>query len=300
MFIFTIMNSRYTYILAILLGIIALPDNFAIEPGKPASTVNVTYIANEGFLIEVKDKKILIDALYGEEPYAFCDNPTEEALRDMVDSNGAFEDVDLVVATHMHRDHFYAPFVADHMSSNQSGCFISCEQSVDLLSTEEGYDNFSDRVIEMTPDSLMYKDTIINDIGVRVYRLAHGPYLVEDPETGKTINRHRNIQNLGFLFDIDGVKVFHCGDSGPRCMNDYEHFRLDKEEIDIAFMGRGFLSSTSGFGIEILRNQIKANHIILMHIHHDQNPYFKNVAKQVEDEFPSVTIFESLMDSKTF
>lgn len=111
-------------------------------------------------------------------------------------------------------------------------------------------------MIEITPDSLTYKDTLINDLGVRVYRLVHGPYLVKDPTAGKTINRHRDIQNLGFLFNVGAVKIFHCGDSSPRCMEDYEHFRLDREGID--------------------------------------------VAKQVEDEFPSVTIFESLMDSKTF
>jgi L-ascorbate metabolism protein UlaG (beta-lactamase superfamily) len=171
---------------------------------------------------------------------------------------------------------------------------------VELLKKEQDFKKFRDRVIEMTPDSLMYKDTLINDIGVRVYRMVHGPYLVEDPKTGLTIDRHRNIQNLGFLFDVGGVKVFHCGDSSPRWLEDYEHFRLDKEGIDVAIMGSGFLASTTGFGIEILRDLIKADHIILMHIHHDQNSYFIDVAKQVEDEFQSVTIFETLMDSKTF
>jgi hypothetical protein len=52
--------------------------------------------------------------------------------------------------------------------------------------------------------------------------------------------------------------------------------------------------------MEILRDLIKADHIILMHIHHDQNSYFMDVAKQVEDEFQSVTIFETLIDSWTF
>jgi L-ascorbate metabolism protein UlaG (beta-lactamase superfamily) len=190
--------------------------------------------------------------------------------------------------------------VSGHLSANPAARFISCQQTVELLNEEQDFERFSDRVIEMTPDSLMYTDTLINDIGVRVYRLVHGPYLVEDPETGLSIDRHRNIQNLGFLFDVGGVKVFHCGDSSPRCLEDYKYFRLDKEEIDVAIMGRGFLASSTGFGIEILRDLIKADHIILMHIHHDQNSYFIDVAKQVEDEFQSVTIFETLMDSKTF
>ena len=52
--------------------------------------------------------------------------------------------------------------------------------SGNLLGAVEGYFKFSEQVIEFTSDSLMFKDTLINEIGVRVYRLVHGPYLVED------------------------------------------------------------------------------------------------------------------------
>ena len=146
----------------------------------------------------------------------------------------------------------------------------------------------------------MYADTSVNDIGVRVYRLAHGPYFETDPVTGEKTNRHRHIQNLGFLFTINDVKIFHCGDSSPRCVEDYQHFRLDKENIDIAFLGRGFMAAKDDPGIEILRNLINPDHVVLMHIHHDQNPYFIQVADQVKEEFPSVSVFESLTESKEF
>jgi hypothetical protein len=39
--------------------------------------VEVTYAANEGFVIKVGDKKILIDALFGDKDYGFCEIPTE-------------------------------------------------------------------------------------------------------------------------------------------------------------------------------------------------------------------------------
>lgn len=294
------MKRRYIYLHALIVGLFIQVEIFAIEAGKPLSSVQITYIANEGFLIESAHKKILVDALFGEKAMSFCDNPEEETLRDMIAARGEFSDVDLVAVTHRHRDHLFAPFVAGHLSANPAAGFLSCQQTVELLAEEEEYEKFSEQVIEVTPDSLMYKDTVIHDIGVRVYRLVHGPYLVEDPNTGLSIDRHQNIQNLGFLFNVGGVKVFHCGDSSPRCIEDYEHFRLDREGIDIAIMGRGFLASTTGLGVEILRDLVKADHIVLMHIHQDQNPYYKDVAKQVEDEFPSVTIFEKLMDSKTF
>jgi len=261
---------------------------------------NITYIANEGFLIEVGQKRIIIDAFFGERELNFCAIPTSEVLEQMTTATGDFARVDLIAVTHNHVDHFHAPFVAEHLMANEHAKFISCEQSTEKLAMHKGFESFKDRVLEITPDSLFYQDTVVNDIRVRVYRLAHGPYMITDPETGSMVNKHRFVQNLGFVFEVDGIKIFHCGDSGPRCWDDYEHFRLDKEDIDIAMLGRGFLASDVGFGIEILRNYIKPEHIVLMHIHPESIPYFQNVANQVKQEFPSVTIFESLMESREF
>ena len=147
---------------------------------------------------------------------------------------------------------------------------------------------------------MTHQDTVINGINVRVLRLAHGPYYDKDSVTGEKINRHRNIQNLGFIFNINGVKIFHCGDSSPSCISDYEHFRFDREDIDIAFLGRGFMWDTDCKGIEILRNYINSKHIILMHIHPDNKKRFIDIAEKMKIEFPSVTVFEKRMETKKY
>jgi hypothetical protein len=38
---------------------------------------------------------------------------------------------------------------------------------------------------------------------------------MEQDSIGGMKNRHRNIENLGFLPDMGGVKIFHCGDTNP-------------------------------------------------------------------------------------
>ena len=262
--------------------------------------IEITYIANAGFLINVGDKSILIDAIFGDEEYGFCDIPDTAQISAMIEAKEKFNNIDLIAATHGHIDHFYAPFVSDHLTNNKKGKFISCEQAIEKLAETVNYKEIKSRLIEITPDSLTHQDTVINGINVRVLRLAHGPYYVENPETGEKINKHQNIQNLGFLFNINGVKIFHCGDSSPSCISDYENFRLDKENIDIAFLGRGFMWNTDCKGIEILRNYINPKHVILMHIHHDNNKRFIDVAEKMKTEFPSVTVFEKRMETKNY
>ena len=83
-------------------------------------------------------------------------------------------------------------------------------------------------------------------------------------------------------------------------IDEYEHFRLNEEGIDIALLDRSFMWTKDGPGVKMMSNLINATHIVLMHIHPDQNQRLIDVAKQVEIEFPSVTVFESLMESKEF
>jgi L-ascorbate metabolism protein UlaG (beta-lactamase superfamily) len=272
----------------------AHPDPLAI------TTVAVTYIANEGFLIETGDTKILIDALFGDHDMGYCHIPTKTTLSAMKGATGNFGDIDIIAVTHRHRDHFHAPFVKRHLTNNREGKLISCPQVTELLMSEDSGINFQERIVEVVPDSFSYIDKQLSGVNIRIYRLKHGPYYDTDPETGERIDRHQNVQNLGFLFEIDGIKIFHCGDSSPMCIEDYQHFKLHKEEIDLAFMGRGFLWTADGPETRILKELIKPDHLVLMHIHPDRTQRFIDNAQQIKDELPSVTVFRTPMESKTF
>lgn len=263
-------------------------------------SIEVTYVANEGFLIKVADKKILIDALFGDKEYGFCDIPKTETMNSMLKNENCFKDIDLIATTHVHVDHFYAPFVIEHLMNNQNGKFISCKQSIDNLKKQNNYEMIKNNLFEITPDPFTYVDTTINGIGVRVYRIAHGPYYTEDPKTGEKMNVHQNVQNVGFLFNIDGVKIFHSGDSNEDGIADYERFRLDKENIDVAFLGRGFIWEPNCKGIELVKKYINAKHIVLMHIQHDEYDNYNEVATQAKNEFKSIKIFKTEMETKNF
>lgn len=272
-------------------------SNVFIEKEK---NVEITYIANEGFLIKVGDKKVLIDALFGDKDYGFCDIPSNETMNMILKNEMCFKNIDIIAATHAHLDHLYGPFIIEHLLNNMAGKFVSCGQIIQYLKKQDKYDKVSDRLFEITPDNLTCIDTTINSIGVRVYRISHGPYYDSDSLTGKKVNRHQNIQNLGFLFNINGVKIFHSGDSSEDGIAEYEHFRLDKENIDIAFLGRGFIWELNCKGIELIKKYINPKHIVLMHIHHDEYNEFNAITTQLKNEFSDIKIFNTEMETKNY
>lgn len=273
---------------------------YSSDNGNKATIVEITYIANEGFLIKVGDKKVLVDALFGDKDYGFCDIPTEPTMNLILKNKNCFKDIDIIAATHSHPDHFFAPYVIDHLMNNTEGQFISCNQSINALKKQNDYEKIKNKLVEITPDNLSYIDTTINSIGVRVYRLAHGPYYSDDPLTGKKINRHQNIENVAFLFNINGIKIFHSGDSDENGIEEYDYFRLNEENIDIAFLGRGFIWKPDCKGIGLVKNNIKAKHIVLMHIHHDEYNEFYEVISQLKNEIENIKIFHNELEINTY
>lgn len=134
--------------------------------------------------------------MFGDKDYGFCDIPNAETMNSILKNETCFKDIDLLAATHTHIDHFYPQFVIEHLINNTKGQFVSCKQAIDKLKKQDSYDKIKNRLFEITPYSFTYLDTTIKGIGVRVFRLSHGPYYTDDSGTGKKINRHQNVQNM--------------------------------------------------------------------------------------------------------
>ena len=216
--------------------------SYAVDEGVK---IYVTYIANEGFLIERGGKKILIDALFKDNTIDFCDVPSEETIRKILTVKPPFDDVDLLLFTHQHRDHFDADLALTYMKNNKKCFLIGPQQVVDQLSDSEEYKKITERIHSITPPFGHSKDTSINGIKLLVLRLQHSSYFVTDEQTGKEVDRHKNIQNLGFMIYLGNYKILHTGDSFLQNLEEYKHYRLDKEKII------GFIS-----GIPVDENKI--------------------------------------------
>ena len=89
-----------------------------ITPGDEIAdnNVSITYIGNAGFLIQIENKKILIDALFkGFEGTYELPQYIQEKLKL---AQAPFDDVDLILVTHAHGDHIDPDMVLQHMKNN--------------------------------------------------------------------------------------------------------------------------------------------------------------------------------------
>jgi L-ascorbate metabolism protein UlaG (beta-lactamase superfamily) len=278
--------------LVVLLAGSSLPGASPNEPAaKAAAGVKITYLANEGFLIDSAGKRVLIDALFrdGIKPYLTLPAQLREKLET---AKPPFERLDLILASHFHADHFDPTAVATHLSQNPNALFVSTNQAVEKL--KSGAANFaaiSERSRGLCPKEGERVSLTHRGVQLQILNVHHG--------------RGRPIENLGLLWQIAGRKFFHIGDSMANA-EDFKNYAVLQDRLDFAFIPYWYFLDEDLK--KAVRDFIRPRFIVLMHIP-ERNPgdeYMKKFggweawAQQVKREFPNAVIFDKQMEEKSF
>ncbi len=272
----------------VLLGLLANPLVLSAQSAPSeakAEGVEVTYLANEGFLITAGETKLLVDALYGDGIAGYAVVP-DEPRGQLETASGRFGGVDLVLASHYHDDHFNAQAVARHLANNPDARFVSTLQAVDRLKRVKNFDDLADRIEGYWPEEGATETVEHAGIKVTVLNLHHGR------------GRQPPVQNLGLLIDLGGVRLLHVGDTEVT-VQDVRAYALGEENIDVLFAPSWF------FGYEQwkpLLEEIDASFNVVMHLAEPSAPanYFGPAGsrtKRIERILavdPEAIFFESL------
>lgn len=212
--------------------------------------VVVRALANAGVWIESDSTVVVVDALYAGtlsgETYHYANLDPADA-RAMRAGEGRWADVDLVLATHRHFDHFDAETVAAHMRSNPGADFAGPRQAAERLAAALGD---SSRVHGFRPWDEGSGTLRQGSIEVRFLDLPHGG------------SWRGSIENVGLVVEIDGVRVLHVGDAATD-FDLYEAVRDDVRDLDLFLVPVWFFADDAGS--RVIREGVEARHVVGMH-----------------------------------
>lgn len=256
----------------------AMPTPAAPRP----ATMKLTYVGNEGVLVSDGSKAVLIDGLhrkYGDDYL----NPPPEVLSAMENARPPFDQVRVVLVSHVHGDHFSAESVGLHLKNNPKAVLVSDAQKMaDIARQYPDHASIRSQSHEATPE---WKERIVferDGIKVTLLGMRHGS------------DRHWWVKNLGHIIEIGGKKLFHFGDADNTPEN-FASFNLAAEKIDIAFIPYWFLLGESGR--KLVRETIAAKHNIAVHI----SPQTAEVdAANVKKLFPGVDAFTKMLEERSY
>jgi len=265
---------------------------------KVAPSVEITYLANEGFLIEAGSKKILIDALFDGATIDWCHVNSPGTLAKLGKADAPFDDIDLILTTHSHIDHFSAGPVMKHLTADAGTVFIGPPQAVTQLAQAvkqlEGEKPGEDRIIEVDLKMFASSEFEFDGIRIEAHRIHHSQFIDKDEETGEEINRHRDVENLAYLIEIDGLRLLHVGDAVLPLNREYlESERFPKGKIDIVFLEYFDFSEETKEILEPMR----PDHIVFMHLP-PQSDKIEKLSGYLWWNFPNAVLFKEPLERR--
>jgi L-ascorbate metabolism protein UlaG (beta-lactamase superfamily) len=164
----------------------------ALSPPAPllAQGLRLTYLANEGVLVESAGTRVLIDALFRDslDPYARHTRAVQEELET---GRRPFDGIALALATHFHLDHWDAGAISRFLRSNPKAVFASTEHATAMIPSE-----LRARVRDLWPRDGRPSTLVVGPARVTALPLTHGA-----------------TQNLAYRLEISGTVVAHLGDA---------------------------------------------------------------------------------------
>jgi L-ascorbate metabolism protein UlaG (beta-lactamase superfamily) len=252
---------------------------------------SVTYVSNDGFLYETKTGKILIDAIFGGIKGNWCDQPNDSVSNLMLNGIVPFNNIDAVLITHYHSDHFNGPMVISFLKNNKKPVLICPSQVDDILKKNPGYGDVADRIKSLK--SGLQFDTLltVNNVNIRALRFNHGSFFETDSASGKQYDLHSGVENFGYIIETEGFSLFHAGDGSYSDKSHFESYLFDDRKFDMVFLDRTFLRKE---GQEIMNSLIHTKELIFMHIEPARNEFYKSIIKDV----PGLSVFTEKMGKK--
>jgi len=241
-----------------------------LEVAGGTGPLAITYIGNEGFLIEGGGKKVAIDALF--RGFQADDIPVERQQL-MRQAAPPFDDIDLILVTHSHGDHFEASIVSDHLVNNPSTVLVSTDDTIRMVRELYPGDDFDQRAFAYRVERGQREAGTFNGIDVTIIYLSHGG---------------GGVRNNGYVLSLAGYKFLHMGDYGEESIQPVLSYHLPDERLDFAFVPYFYMMEEDLR--PIVTEGIQARYYIPMHFYSTFERK-ENIFAVVDPAFPNAILF---------
>lgn len=262
-----------TFVLAFCMG---CPSSSAQQP------LQVTYIANEGMLIADGATHVLIDGLYRPRNPTYAVLPAE-AREAIETSTSPYDEVDVVLVSHVHSDHFQGEAVGRHLQHNPRAMLLASQQVADSVAQDfDDIEAIRDQIRIVSSEWKEEERVDLDGVQVEVLGLRHSS------------ERNRWVQNLGHIIHISGQTLLHIGDADTTPEN-FAAFNLPERDIDIAFIPFWYLVDTNGQAI--VRDLIQPKHIVAVHI---PPGVAADIKTRIRQHFPEADAFTAMLETRRY
>jgi L-ascorbate metabolism protein UlaG (beta-lactamase superfamily) len=214
------------------------------RPSTREGPLEVTYLANEGFMIVMGRTKVLIDPLPHSQYYA---NPSDSLAAQIENGVPPFDNIDYVLVTHDHPDHFNAERMSRFLLNHPDARFIASTETCGKLPG----DRLPASQLEAVRLGRGGQQTFTGGkADITALRLDHGGY--------------QEIANLAFRVAANGYTIMHVGDARLCDNREFlQSLQWPRSGVDLLFVE--YFDDDSNTQA-VLDSLIRPGYLVLMHI----------------------------------
>lgn len=239
--------------------------------------IKLTQVVNAGLLIEGSGKKILIDAVHCEKTHEWS-TVSNELMDYMIYGSGKFKDINFLLFTHCHKDHFDAEKTFEYMRNNKTEMLIAPKLSdIDC--------NFSGVLKE--PDTDYYEIGTVDRGNLKISYLR----------TKHLAHEKVGIDHYAYIVEIDKKVILFLGDA-DFCKAE---LALTLKDICVDVLVAPFIVVNSTLGRKFVGN-VNPRILILDHlpVREDDSSRYRGLTDKNIEKFkhvlPETIIFQNLYD----
>ncbi|MFZ5946320.1 MAG: MBL fold metallo-hydrolase [Bacillota bacterium] len=207
------------------------------------------YVSNAGILLQDNNNKILIDGLCDSKMPMFK-NPPAEIRQDIINGSPPYNNIDVMLFTHHHSDHFDSLSTSKYLSMNKETFVISTPEVVSRINSHRTACSSSLIELENCHSS---KRMILKEIAITAIPLTHD---------GKD---YKDVLHFGYLVETNTLRILHIGDAEPSLEN-FERLKSLHPKIDLLFVPFPFIGIPSRR--KSIKEYINPSKIAVIHLPH--------------------------------
>ncbi len=271
-----------------LVGCVILVGALTAAAGDRRSSLETTYIANEGFLIEAGGKRVFVDPLF-DVTFGRYLAPTPAQIEQLTRAQEPFANVDLLLITHPHADHFNPKLVVAYLRNNPRCQLIAHTETVDQLRKDEGFAQIAGQVRETRLELGARERIVANGVVVDALCLLHMR------PAGVDLGTRPPPTSLAFVVELGGARFLHMGDATVELNTEQlKAFPFDAVPIDLLFLAYFDRSQTAQ---RLVAETIKPQQVVAMHLPAKD---FADEWRQTLTAYPGAVFFERTMEHRFF
>ncbi|MBP1613015.1 MAG: fold metallo-hydrolase [Bacteroidetes bacterium] len=278
----------------LLLAILFIPSLYTkLHAQKEKCNLEVTYIANEGYLLKTDHHKVLIDALFTES-YGIFDVPGKDTLNAIMEGTTPFDHIEMYLLTHYHKDHCSPELMVKYLNKFPNIKLVTNRPALVFIDGDQfGFVSYKNQFVELTPEQNRNESKNVNDVYITAHAMKHLSFFRKD------IDIEQYMYNVAYTIEMDGVRIFHSGDTGIENMKTYiEQNKEWKPNVDIAFVYYGMLDTVDD--LQYIVSTLHPKKIIVMHVPLYLTKEWKSKTEELKKSFPELYLLNKSDSFKKF